>query len=57
MSKEYIHNNIIDSSLLDTHIFIDDTPGISAENIRKQCIKLKQEENIGLVVINYLQLI
>ena len=57
MSKEYIHNNIIDSSLLDTHIFIDDTPGISAENIRKQCIKLKQEENIGLVVIDYLQLI
>ena len=35
MSNEYIFNNIIDSSLLDTQIFIDDTPGISAENIRR----------------------
>lgn len=57
MSKEYILNNFIDSNLSNTKIIIEDTPGISAENIRKQCIKLKQEENIGLVVIDYLQLI
>ena len=57
MSKEYIHNNIIDSSLLDTHIFIDDTPGISVENIRRKCLKLKREKNIGLVIIDYLQLV
>lgn len=42
MSKEYIHNNIIDSSLVDTQILIDDTPGISVENIRRKCIKLKR---------------
>lgn len=57
MSKEYICNKFIDSNLLDTQIIIDDTPGISVENIRKKCIRLKQEKNIGLVVIDYLQLI
>ena len=57
MSKEYIWNNFIDSVLLNTYFFIDDTPAISVENIRKKCIRLKQEKNIGLVVIDYLQLI
>lgn len=57
MSKEYICNNFIDSSLGDTKIIIEETPGNSVENIRKKCIRLKQEENIGLVVIDYLQLI
>lgn len=57
ISKEYINNKIINNSLVDTKIIIEDTPGISVENIRKQCIRLKQEENIGLVVIDYLQLI
>ncbi len=57
MSKKYICNNFIDNSLGDTKIIIEETPGISVENIRKKCIRLKQEENIGLVVIDYLQLI
>lgn len=56
MSKKHIYNNFIKSDLLDT-ILIDDTPGISIENIRKKCIRLKQEKNIGLVIIDYLQLI
>ena len=56
MSKKYIYNNFIKSDLLDT-ILIDDTPGISVENIRKKCIRLKREKNISLVVIDYLQLI
>lgn len=56
-SKEYIYNKFIDNSLLDKYYFVYDTPGISVENITKQCIRLKQEENIGLVVIDYLQLI
>lgn len=57
MSKKYICNNFIDNSLGDTKIIIEETPGISVKNIRKKCIRLKQEENIGLVVIDYLQLI
>ena len=38
-------------------IFIDDTAGITVAEIRAKCRKLKLEKNIGLVVIDYLQLI
>ena len=38
-------------------IYIDDTPGISVTEIRTKCRKLKLEKNIGLVVVDYLQLI
>lgn len=41
----------------DAPIYIDDTPGISAMEIRAKCRKLKIEKNIGLIVIDYLQLI
>ena len=43
--------------LSESQIFIDDTPGISIMEIRAKCRKLKLEKNIGLVVIDYLQLI
>ena len=43
--------------LSEAPIFIDDTPGISMTEIRAKCRKLKMEKNIGLVVIDYLQLI
>lgn len=43
--------------LSDSQIFIDDTPGISINEIRAKCRKLKLEKNIGLVVIDYLQLV
>ena len=43
--------------LSESKIFIDDTPGISIMEIRAKCRKLKMEQNIGLVVIDYLQLI
>ena len=43
--------------LSEANIFIDDTPGISIMEIRAKCRKLKLEKNIGLVVIDYLQLI
>ena len=57
MSKKYIYNNFIKSDLLDTQIIIDDTPSISITEIEKRCRKLKLEKNIGLVIIDYLQLI
>ena len=38
-------------------IYVDDTPGISVMEIRAKCRKLKLEKNIGLVIIDYLQLI
>ena len=43
--------------LSEAQIFIDDTPGISIMEIRAKCRKLKLEKNIGLVVIDYLQLV
>ena len=38
-------------------IYIDDSAGINIAEIRAKCRKLKLEKNIGLVVIDYLQLI
>ena len=43
--------------LSEAPIYIDDTPGISIAEIRAKCRKLKLEKNLGLVVIDYLQLI
>lgn len=43
--------------LSEASIFIDDTPGISIMEIRAKCRKMKIEKNIGLVVIDYLQLV
>ncbi len=43
--------------LSESEIYIDDTPGISVAEIRAKCRKLKIEKNIGMVVIDYLQLI
>lgn len=39
-----------------TPMFIDDTPGITIAELRAKCRKLKQTENIGLIIIDYLQL-
>lgn len=43
--------NIGESSLI-----IDDTPGISLSEMRSKCRKLKLERGLGLVIIDYLQL-
>ena len=43
--------------LSEANVFIDDTPGITVMEIRTKCRKLKLEKNIGLVIIDYLQLI
>lgn len=42
--------------LSEAPIFIDDTPGVSITEIRAKCRRLKLEHNLGLVVIDYLQL-
>lgn len=43
--------------LSEAEIYIDDTPGISVMEIRAKCRKLKLEKNLGMVVIDYLQLV
>jgi replicative DNA helicase len=42
--------------LSEAPIYIDDTPGISMMEIRAKCRRLKLEKNLGLVIIDYLQL-
>lgn len=44
--------------LADTKIFIDDTPGMTIAEIRAKCRRLASTDgNLGLVIIDYLQLI
>ena len=46
------------SQLVDTNIFIDDTPGITIGDIRSKCRRLSaSKEGLGVVIIDYLQLI
>jgi replicative DNA helicase len=42
--------------LSEAPIYIDDTPGVTAMEIRAKCRRLKIEKNLGLVVVDYLQL-
>lgn len=50
-SKETIINNSNGT------LYVDDTANITLKYIEKQCQKLKQNHNIGFVIIDYLQLI
>ena len=43
-------------SLSEAPIFIDDTPGLSALEMRAKSRRLRAEHNLGLVVVDYLQL-
>lgn len=40
----------------ESSLIIDDTPGISITELRSKCRKFKLEQNLGLVIIDYLQL-
>jgi replicative DNA helicase len=42
--------------LTEAPIFIDDTPGIGVLELRAKARRLKKEKNVGLIVIDYLQL-
>ena len=39
-----------------SHLVIDDTPGISVSELRSKCRKYKLEQDLQLVIIDYLQL-
>ena len=44
-------------SLSNSGIFIDDTPGVRINEIRAKCRRLAQENGLGMILIDYLQLI
>lgn len=49
---------ITESSIIlgESSLVIDDTPGISINELRTKCRKLKMEHGLGLIIIDYLQL-
>ncbi|WP_078393242.1 replicative DNA helicase [Shouchella patagoniensis] len=44
-------------SLSKAGIYIDDTPGVKVGEIRAKCRRLKQDKGLGMILIDYLQLI
>lgn len=50
--------DLVDTSRIigNSNLTIDDTAGISVSELRSKCRKLKLEKNLGLVIIDYLQL-
>lgn len=44
-------------ALSEANIYIDDSPGITVADIRAKCRRLKREKGLGMIVIDYLQLI
>ena len=58
MNDDWKRVNEAISQLEDANMFIDDTPGITVGEIRAKCRRLAaSEKGLGLVIIDYLQLI
>jgi replicative DNA helicase len=45
------------SALSQAPIYIDDTPGITVTDIRSKCRRLQAEKGLGMILIDYMQLI
>lgn len=56
--KDDEFKRLIDAAgrLFTADIFVDDTPGLSIMELRTKCRRLKNEHDIGLVIVDYLQL-
>lgn len=64
MSADWCKNRIFCSDaftdkdgLIIENLYVDDAPGISVEEIKEKCVRLKEEKDLGLVVIDYFQLL
>ena len=56
--KEWEGVNEAISALADAKMYIDDTPGLTASEIRAKCRRLaSSDEGLGIVIIDYLQLL
>ncbi|MDR9504734.1 replicative DNA helicase [Brevibacillus agri] len=44
-------------NLAKAKIFIDDSPGLTVQEIRRKARKLKQQHGLGMILIDYLQLV
>lgn len=54
--QEWERLNTKITKLADAKIFIDDTPGISVFELKAKCRRLKAQQGIDMIVIDYLQL-
>lgn len=54
--KDWDRINLALNELNNTKIVIDDTPGVSIMEMRNKCRRLKAEQGLDLIVVDYLQL-
>ncbi|MCX8075287.1 MAG: replicative DNA helicase [Clostridia bacterium] len=55
-SEDWLKLGSASGKLAEVPLYIDDTPGLNSAELRAKCRKAKLEKNIGLVIIDYLQL-
>lgn len=55
-SEEWLKIGKASSKLSEIPLYIDDTPGLTSAELRAKCRKAKLEKNIGLIIIDYMQL-
>ncbi len=55
--QDWLKLSVAMSSLSEAPIYIDDTPGINIFDIRSKARRLQVEKGLGLIIIDYLQLI
>jgi replicative DNA helicase len=56
-ANEYAELAIVAGYLAEAPIYIDDSPGLSTLELRAKARRLKAEANIGMLMIDYLQLV
>lgn len=55
-SEDWLKLGQASGVLSEIPLYIDDTPGLSSTELRAKCRKAKLEKNVGLIIIDYLQL-
>jgi replicative DNA helicase len=56
-SNEYAELAIVAGYLAEAPIYIDDSPGLTTLELRAKARRLKAERNVGMIIIDYLQLV
>lgn len=56
-AEEWKELKIAKDNLCELGIYVDDSPGIDIAKLRLKCISLHEENKLGLIVVDYLQLI
>jgi len=58
VSAKTLANSLPDLKMHDAkEIYFDDTPDISIMDLQEKCREMKSEKNVGLIIVDYLQLI